>query len=376
MQIKKTVLYRGVVILLFVVLLFIKLFFSNSNEPSDFSQTESISSEHNYPLKSQPEIFANDTDKTNKIPGNDFLALVDFWQVSFPKRNIEADFDSLMSVSDFISIYQPMAEQGDLTARYLITVLVWNCLGVEDEYSQHERKASNGNNSKFNSMYSALYNDYQRCEDFLSSFSTEDRRKFVDKYQYFAYEFLEPDSALDFANPNAFPIDENKMNFYSNFNMGTTGNLTKPIDKKSAIIIEFFGKAKDPVSLYSTFTLLSNTGFEDGYKPYIQELTAWFIATCSSGYGCKNNFPNIGGDKIFCTNMNVDCYNKTPKEIVSELIPGANYDEILARAWTISERIVNEEQELLILELLSTMSPENAQKYKEFQKDELMVENE
>jgi len=295
-------------------------------------------------------------DVTIKI--EDFASLTDFWQKHFPESSIEADFNSLMSASDFINIYQPLAEQGDLNAKYLVSLMVDTCLAVENEYV-----------TVINSLYhdqnilEPLLNDYQRCQEFLSNLSDKERQD-IAKTSIFndIFDLMLPELSINLDNIASSSLSEERIKFYKQFNSGTEGVLKHPINKETAIFFETISRGKDPISLHAAFYLLSTQGAGE-YEPFNRELTAWLLASCASGYGCKNNFSLTGGFAIFCFNRNVECYNKSPEELVTELLPNTNYKEVLNRAWLISQRISNGEQKQLLLELLSTMSPENARTF-------------
>jgi hypothetical protein len=367
---KKVDAYKAIILIM--IMLFITILFFSSAKILDNLSVSEISALEQTDIKNTIPKKVKIDNNMDKV-GINFNSLENIWHLSFSKRTIEVDFVSFMSALDFISIYQPMAEQGDYLANYLISTMIWNCLSAEKEQSKSDMNANHINNSKIQGKYLAVYNDFQKCEGFLLSFSEQERNIFISNFQNQAFDFLAQDEAFDIENIDSYPLNQDKLNLYSNFNMGTEGVMKQSIDNSSAVFLELLTKVRDPITLYAAFSLLSNTSFKGGYNPYVKELTSWLLATCSSGYGCKNTFAQSGGDKVFCFNQDVDCFNKTPEELVSALLPGTRYSEILARARTISERIINGEQERLIFELLSTMSPENAQAYKQLQKKNTLI---
>lgn len=293
--------------------------------------------------------------QTGSLKTDDFESLVGFWQENFLEEPIEADYNSLMSASNFFTIYSPLAEQGDHIAKYLVSRMVNNCMAAMHNYSFNKEYSAHTPNKE-----NALWNDYQRCKDLMVDLSTSQKQAYSNNaFLGEIFGLLFPETSIDFDNLDSFPVREAKMKIYKQFNSGTTGVLRKPIDKEAALWFEAISKVQDPVSLHASFFLLSTSG-AGSYAPFNEELTSWLLASCASGFGCNDYFSVSDGFAVLCSNRNIECFNKSPEELVSELAPNSTYNDILKRAKIISERIVDGEQDLLVLELLSTMSPENA----------------
>jgi len=288
----------------------------------------------------------------NSIKAGSFYDLVDFWKKTFILTTMESDFNSLMSASDFMAIYQPLADQGDDNAKYLISVMANNCLAVDYVYSSSRSSAYSSK-----SISEALFNDYQRCEIFLDNLSERERQALLRApIINNIFDLLIPDFKVDLDRLDLYPLGKEKILFYRQFNSGTEGVLKQPMDKQDAVFFETISNVSSPINLHAAVLLLSTQGVGD-YEPFNEELTAWLLASCASGYGCNDSFSMTGGFTMFCANRNADCFNKSPEEIISVLVPLASYEEILNRAWNISQRISGGEQELLLHELLSTISP-------------------
>jgi hypothetical protein len=333
-----------------------------ANHIVDFRNNRSL-----YEESTPIEIGVANNNSTKKEKGNNeqaesFVSLADFWQKHFPQTNIEADYNSLASAAAFFNIYQPLAKQGDLSAKYLVSRMVNNCLAADYEYSS-KKNAPYFDQNKF----SALLNDYQRCKELLATLSEIEKQSYLhNSFIRDAFSILLPKVSVDLNELTSIPLSKAKIAFYQQFNSGTEGVLRESINMETAILFEAISRVKNPISLHASFSLLSTQALGT-YKPFNTELTAWLLASCASGFGCSDNFSMTGGFAVFCSNQNVECYNKSPEELVSKLAPDAKYEEILKRAWVISKRISSGEQERLLLELLSKMSPENARVFASLQ---------
>ncbi len=349
---KKIVLF---IILSFVLFCLVGLFFFNNGETEYFINEKSNLNKFDSTTNSSSKLTVNMFKKVEEV--EEFLELVDFWQTHFHLNRIEIDFNSLMSVSDLITIYRPQAEQGDPTAKYLISTLVKSCMSIDTSFEHTERHVQSVTDPN---TYTFIMNSIERCEGVVNSLSKNEKQDmkktgFVEDF----FDLMLPNDSIDLDDLATFPISEKKQLLYEQFNTGITGVSKNPINHDVAILFEAFSKVDNPVRLQAVYTFLANLNL-DGYEPFNEEVTSWLLATCASGYECNNFSVHGGGLTANCSYRNADCSVRTPEALVTNLAPNANYEDILKRAWQISQRIANGEQEQLILELLSKLSPENA----------------
>lgn len=278
---------------------------------------------------------SNDASNPQKMS---FDKLRNFWESELPLSNIELMLLSGISARDFIEQYQYLADNGDKLAGYYIAYLKDVCARTILEDSRLKQ----GNINR-NPKYLLLSNSVGQCQGVFDGKPTHEEveKLSIQKFDSHLSFMLDQEvSSNDFSKSNLLDIPPERSSLYEY----TEG------DKVADLNIAFYeGMARidDSASLNAVVDVLSSHSMTLNPNER-QELAAWIVTSCASGYPCDYSQYVANNLFQFCLYASLDCEGKSIDTIIEEYVPDSSYEDILSRSMEISEYIANGEGTALL----------------------------
>lgn len=323
-------------------------------------------------LKQQSKL-ANDDDNAIKksLTIND---IENYWSENSELSAMESLFLNQEQALDFINIYQQRADDGEPLAAYLVSLAKLHC-GLIQDFDPNKTAVSK---QKLGMDLRSYCDSYLKenggalnTEELHVQLSLAQQELLLTgqgKVLEDAFGLMELtregitntetyDAAIDKLTENHQEFYEkvNKSNKLEGFLSDSNGKLSHGVKHMAEEAAHVDSAAK----ISAIWNKLSN--FSVSNEPHIKnEIAAWLVALCSSGYSCDGNQNVSNGLQIFC-NFGFECNRE--KQPLDKVIRGYVGDEayqgVLMRSMQISTDVINGNQQQLRCGFLSGLIGKN-----------------
>ncbi|HEY9031168.1 MAG TPA: hypothetical protein VIM93_07390 [Kangiella sp.] len=267
-----------------------------------------------------------------------FDELRHFWESEFPLSDIELTLLSRVSAKSFIEQYQYLADNGDKLVSFYIAYLKDVCARTLLE----DTKLNQGNTNR-NPKYLLLSNTVGQCQGVFDGQPTHEEVQKLSNQKFDSHLSFMLDQEVsfnDFSKSDLSNIPPERSSLYEDIEGDRGAEL-------NVAFYEGMARIDSSASLNTVVDILSSHSMTLN-KNERQELAAWLVTSCASGYPCDYSQYVANNLIQFCQHASLDCEGKPLEAIVEEYAPDSSYEDILSRSMEISEYIANGEGTTLL----------------------------
>lgn len=324
---KKSIYLLLIITISSLIIIFLEIIVSKQNVNEQKNSSSSV--KVNDSGVTEALLIKSTTDSNNEKLSFDELR--NFWERELPLSDIELTLLSRLSAQSFIEQYQYLADDGDKLVSFYIAYLKDVCARTILE----DNRLKQGNINR-NPKYLLLSNTVGQCQGVFDGKPTHEEVEKLSNQKFdshLSFMLGQEVSFKDFNKGELLNIPPERSSLYDDI---VDDNVTDP----NIAFYEGMARIDDSASLNAVVDVLSSHSMTLDPNER-QELAAWLVTSCASGYPCDYSQYVANNLFQFCLYASLDCEGKSIDTIVEEYVPDSSYEDILSRSMEISEYIAN-----------------------------------